>query len=220
MGLTCVDRSRFRKISWSICPTCAMLFPYLTRPGIFGRFKKVRAFLDFSLSDLGHVGRPYIYSEYKNLLLVCPTEVLHVKEKKNGLYVSLYLRSKTPHSLVSAPACCRLSTPSRAITPRSSPRPAGQSSRRNLFHTSSTRSASTHFTLEGRHPLLFQIHDINIDDGGGAQTLASSGSTMMTLLRTVTTPSPSCSRWTTTASANRTTSKHSCCTSRSTCVMS
>ena len=78
-------------------------------------------------------------SDDKNILLVDPTEVFLWKEEKS--YVSVYLRTQTQHSFVSASASCRLSTARTSITPRSPPRLARRASRRNVLDTSSTRSA-------------------------------------------------------------------------------
>ena len=69
--------------------------------------------------------------------------------------------------------------------------------------------------LNEKHHLTFQLHNTNIDDRaeGRAYTFASSSCTTMPLLRTATTPPPSCTRWTMTTSSNRTTSTLNDCTS-------
>ena len=82
-----------------------------------------------------------IYSDFKNVLPVDPTEVFLVK-KKNGINVSVYWATHTKF-LVSALVCCRLTPARRSITPRSSPRLARRPSRRNLLPASSSRSPST-----------------------------------------------------------------------------
>ena len=45
------------------------------------------------LTDMLVDETPDIYLDYKNLLLVYPTEVFHGKGKNNGIYVSVYLRN-------------------------------------------------------------------------------------------------------------------------------
>ena len=45
------------------------------------------------LTDMLVDETPDIYLDYKNLLLVYPTEIFHGKGKKNGIYVSVYLRN-------------------------------------------------------------------------------------------------------------------------------
>ena len=62
------------------------------------------------LTDMLIDETPDIHTDYKNFLIVYPTEVFLGTEKKNSVYVSVYRRNKTPNSLVSAPASCRLST--------------------------------------------------------------------------------------------------------------
>ena len=74
--------------------------------------------------------------------LVYQSEV-SLGNEKSGAYVSVYLRTQTPHSFVSARMCCRSSTATSLITPRSSPRPTRRPSRRNALYTSSTRSPSS-----------------------------------------------------------------------------
>ena len=53
------------------------------------------------LTDMLLDETPDIDSDFKDFLVVHPTEVFLVKER-NGVYVSVYLRNKTPNSLVSA----------------------------------------------------------------------------------------------------------------------
>ena len=55
------------------------------------------------LTDMLLDETPDIDSDFKDFLVVHPTEVFLVKER-NGVYVSVYLRNKTPNSLVSAQA--------------------------------------------------------------------------------------------------------------------
>ena len=60
------------------------------------------------LTDMSLDETPDIHSDHKNFLIVDPTEVFLVE--KNDVFISVYLRNKTPNSLVSAQASHRLST--------------------------------------------------------------------------------------------------------------
>ena len=65
---------------------------------------------------------PDIYSDYKNILIIYPTDVFHVK--KNGVYFSVLLPNRDAKfiGISSGVAVDRLPT-SRSITPSSSQRP-------------------------------------------------------------------------------------------------
>ena len=112
---------------------------------------------------------PDIYSDIKNSLIVYPTEVFLVR-KKNGVYVSVYLRNKTPNPLVSARV---LSLVYREKVDYA-----------ELFTKAGQTALSTEpvapffdetpmllpFPLNEKHHLLIQINDINNDDGVEARS--------------------------------------------------
>ena len=164
---------------------------------------------------------PDIDSDHKNILRVYPTEVFHCNEKKTCVYISMYLHtSDTKFVGVDSGVLLHVSgenVDDATVFTKASRQP----SRRNLSHTSSTKSTCRSLSTTARTtsssrtttPTLTMVRR-------PAHPLASSKCTPMTMLMTTNSPSPSWARWTNTATANRTTSTRSGCTSRSTCVMS
>ena len=164
---------------------------------------------------------PDIYWDEKNILFVYQKGSF-IGRRRAASTSRRICATQTPHSFMSAPASCHLSTGRRSITPSSSPRPARRPSRPNVSHTSSTRSTccshspSTRSTTAPSRSTTSTLTIVRML----AHTMTSSGCTSIPSLKTVTPPFPSRARWTMTTSANRTTSTHSGCTPRSPCVLS
>ena len=147
-----------------------------------------------------------IYSDYKDFLIVYPTDVFLWKEKKSGVNVSGYLQTQTPNSLVSSPGFGPLSTTRKAITPRSS--------LKQVSKTAVSTERLTHFfddicmllpSPSTKTHLLFHIHGNIIDDGAEACSyFVFIGLYDDDVVEDRDYAIPIMARWTTTTSANRT----------------
>ena len=122
------------------------------------------------LTDMLLDETPEILSDNKNFLFVYPTGVFLLK-KKNGIYVSVYLRNRDTKFVGVSSGVLSLVYREKVDYAKLCTKAVQTAvSTERLAHFFDEIHMQLHFPLDKKLHLLFQIHDINIDDGAEARS--------------------------------------------------